>query len=92
MKHDIYGVPAVDSVLALAPRARLRGSTGDDLGDEMTGILIGFATILRQRGDHIDFITCRYAAAEMLEMVEREKRLAVEKVFKSFDVPQDPRR
>lgn len=78
MKHDLYGDAVVDSVLAQKPAERIRGSSGDPLDDEMCGILIGFATILQARGGHIDFITCRYAVAEMREMVQREREKAVE--------------
>ena len=55
----------------LPPSKRVQ-STGDQLTDEILGILIGFAKVLEKRNGWVDCITCQQAEAEIRQLIESE--------------------
>lgn len=54
------------------PQDRLSGPTGDDLTDQIYGILVGFAKVLSDREGHIDVITLNDSAEEIRDLIRKQ--------------------
>lgn len=66
----VSGDQEVDAFLALPPHERVLDGQ-PDLDTTITGILVGFASVLKRRGDHIDIITVSQATAEIKALIVR---------------------
>jgi hypothetical protein len=63
--------------LTTPPESRLRESTGDPTLDKIWGILIGFASVFKERDEYIDIITLRESVEELKDLIREYKESQV---------------